>query len=257
MSRSSSPSASLRRTSRRPMAIVCIATAMHMLDIAVVNTAASSIARDLHSGLTGLQWVIDAYTLALATTVLSFGSLADRIGRPRLFAGGMALFTAASAACGLAPTISALDIARAVQGVGAAAMFATSLAILSVIYREPKERATAFAALSASIGASFAFGPLVGGALTSGISWQASFLINIPLGIVGLFATRAWLPESRNRHPAALDWPGQIALTIGMFLLVLGLLRGNLDGWGSALIVAELAGGAAGLVAFVVIQHRS
>lgn len=104
--------------------------------------------------------VIDAYTPALATTVLSSGSLADRIGRRRLFAGGMALFTAASAACGLAPTISALDIGRAVQGVGAAAMFATSLGILSVIYREPKERATAFAALSASIGASFAFGPL-------------------------------------------------------------------------------------------------
>lgn len=135
-------------------------------------------------------------------------------------------------------------------------MFATSLAILSITYREPKERATAFAALGASIGASFAFGPLVGGALTSGINWQAPFLINIPLGIVGLLATRAWLPESRNPHAVAIDWPGQIALTVGMFLLVLGLLRGNLDGWGSALIIAELAGGAAALIAFVVIQHR-
>jgi EmrB/QacA subfamily drug resistance transporter len=237
------------------MLIVCLATAMLMLDIAVVNTAASSIARDLHSGLSGLQWVIDAYTLALATIVLSCGSLADRIGRRRVFAGGMALFTASSLACGLAGSIIVLDVARAVQGAGAAAMFATSLAILSVTYRGP-ERAGAFAALGASIGASFALGPLVGGALTSALGWQAAFLINVPLGIGGLFAIRAWLPESRDPRPARMDWPGQVALTTGLSLLVLGLLRGNMDGWGSGAIIAELAGGAAALIAFVLIQHR-
>jgi EmrB/QacA subfamily drug resistance transporter len=242
---------------RRPMLIVCLATVMLMLDIAVVNTAASSIARDLHAGLGGLQWVIDAYTLTLATIVLSCGSLADRIGRRGVFAGGMAVFTGASLACGLAGSIIVLDIARAVQGAGAAAMFATSLAILSVTYRTPQERGTAFAALGASIGASFALGPLVGGALTSAFGWQASFLINVPLGLAGLFAVRAWLPESRDPEPARLDWPGQVALTAGMFLLVLGLLRGNADGWGSPAIVAELAGGFAALVAFVLIQHRS
>lgn len=245
------------RTSARPMVIVCLATAMLMLDIAVVNTAASSIARDLHSGLSGLQWVIDAYTLTLATVVLSCGSLADRIGRRRVFAGGVALFTLASLACGLAGTITVLDIARAIQGAGAAAMFATSLAILSVTYRTRAERGTAFAALGASIGASFALGPLLGGALTSAFGWQASFLINIPLGMAGLMAIGAWLPESRDPHPARLDWPGQIALTTGMFLLVLGLLRGNADGWGSAAIIAELASGLGALVAFVRIQQRS
>src|SRR4051794_8853540 len=129
---------------RGTLAVVCLATAMLMLDIAVVNTALSHIAHDLHSGLSGLEWVVDAYTLTLATVVLSCGSLADRLGRRRVFAAGMALFTGASLACGLATSIEVLDAARAVQGIGAAAMFATSLAILSVAYREPAERARAF-----------------------------------------------------------------------------------------------------------------
>jgi EmrB/QacA subfamily drug resistance transporter len=240
-------------TKRWTLVVVCAATAMLMLDIAVVNTALSRIAEDLHAGLGGLQWVVDAYTLALATTVLTAGSLADRLGRRRLFTIGLAVFTGASALCAAAGDITFLNIARAVQGLGAAVMFAVSLAIA---LPEPRQPAGALAAYGATIGASFAIGPLVGGALTSGLDWQWIFLVNIPLGLACLWITRTKVVESRDPRPRRLDWPGQVALTGGLFLLVLALLRGNDQGWGSAAIVAELVGAAVLLVGFVAVERR-
>ena len=164
--------------------MVCAATAMLMLDIAVVNTALSDIAADLNTGLSGLQWVVDAYTLALAAVVLTAGSLADRFGRRRLFTIGLSIFTVTSLACAAAQDIVMLNSSRAAQGIGAAIMFAVSLALLSQAFQEPQERAKAFAAYGASIGAAFAIGPLVGGALTSGLDWRWIFLVNLPLGLV-------------------------------------------------------------------------
>ena len=248
---------SLLSTKRWTLAVVCAATAMLMLDIAVVNTALSRIAEDLDTGLSGLQWVVDAYTLALASVVLTAGSLADRFGRRRLFTIGLAVFTAASAACAASTDIVFLDVARAVQGIGAAVMFAVSLALLANAYPDMKERAGALAAYGATIGASFAIGPLVGGALTSGLDWQWIFLINIPIGIFCLWITRAKVQESRDPATPPVDVPGQIALTAGLFLLVLALLRGNDVGWGSTQIVAEFVGAAVALVAFLVIEARS
>jgi EmrB/QacA subfamily drug resistance transporter len=248
---------SLLKTKRWTLAVVCAATAMLMLDIAVVNTALSRIAEDLDTGLSGLQWVVDAYTLALASVVLTAGSLADRFGRRRLFTIGLAVFTAASAACAASTDIVFLDAARAVQGLGAAVMFAVSLALLANAYPDMKERAGALAAYGATIGASFAVGPLVGGALTSGLDWQWIFLINIPIGIACLWITQTKVQESRDPATPPVDWPGQAALTGGLFLLVLALLRGNDQGWGSGPIIAELAGAAALLVAFVAIEARS
>ena len=248
---------SLLSTKRWTLAVVCAATAMLMLDIAVVNTALSRIAEDLDTGLSGLQWVVDAYTLALASVVLTAGSLADRFGRRRLFTIGLAVFTAASAACAASTDIVFLDVARAVQGIGAAVMFAVSLALLANAYPDMKERAGALAAYGATIGASFAIGPLVGGALTSGLDWQWIFLINIPIGIFCLWVTRAKVQESRDPATPPVDVPGQIALTAGLFLLVLALLRGNDVGWGSTQIVAEFVGAAVALVAFLVIEARS
>jgi MFS family permease len=229
---------------------------MLMLDIAVVNTALSRIAEDLDAGLGGLQWVVDAYTLALAATVLTFGSLADRFGRRRLFTAGLALFTLASAACAASTGIDALVAARAVQGVGAAIMFAVSLAILADAFPGAKERAGALAAYGATIGASFAIGPLVGGALTSGLDWQWIFLVNIPLGLACIWITRVHVRESRDPRARRVDVPGQVALGSGLFLLVLALLRGNEEGWGSTPIVAALAAAVVLLAAFVVIEHR-
>ena len=230
---------------------------MLMLDIAVVNTALSHIAADLHSSVTGLQWIVDAYTLALATVVLTAGSVADRLGRRRIFAWGMAIFTVTSLVCATATTIAVLDIARAVQGIGAAMMFASSLAVLADAFAAGAERAKAFAAYGATIGASFAVGPLVGGALTSYVSWRAVFYVNIPIGIVTLLATRVWVRESSDPTPRRVDWAGQAALTGGLFLLVLALLRANDDGWSTTAIVAELIGAAVLLAAFVQIERRA
>jgi EmrB/QacA subfamily drug resistance transporter len=242
---------------RGTLAVVCLATAMLMLDIAVVNTALSHIAGDLNSSLSGLQWIVDAYTLALATIVLTAGSVADRIGRRRVFAWGMGIFTVTSAVCAVAGSIELLDAARAMQGIGAAMMFASSLAILADAFPGAGERAKAFAVYGATIGASFAVGPLVGGALTSGVSWRAVFFVNIPIGIAALVATYAWVRESRDPVPRRLDWLGQATLTGALFLLVLALLRGNEDGWGSTAIVAELAGAAALYVAFLWAEWRA
>ena len=241
---------------RWTLVVVCAATAMLMLDIAVVNTALSRIAEDLDTGLSGLQWVVDAYTLALASVVLTAGALADRLGRRRLFTYGLSIFTVASLACGLSQDIVMLNSARAVQGVGAAIMFAVSLALLAHAFPNPRERAGALAAYGAAIGASFAVGPLIGGLLTSGLDWQWIFLVNLPIGLVCLWITRTYVEESRDPHWRGIDWAGQITLTAGLFLLVLALLRGNEDGWGSTIIVAELAGAAVALIAFVLVELR-
>ena len=238
-------------TKRWTLVVVCAATAMLMLDIAVVNTALSRIAEDLDTGLSGLQWVVDAYTLALASVVLTAGALADRLGRKRLFEIGLGIFTVTSLGCALAQDIVFLNSMRAVQGIGAAIMFAVSLALLAQAFPDMKERAGALAAYGATIGGSFAVGPLVGGALTSGLDWQWIFLINIPVGLAAIAITRRYVVESRDPKARRIDWGGQALLTAGLFLLVLALLRGNEDGWTSALIIGELTVAAALLAAFV------
>jgi EmrB/QacA subfamily drug resistance transporter len=241
---------------RWTLAVVSAATMMLMLDIAVVNTALSRIAEDLGTGLTGLQWVVDAYTLALASVVLSAGSLADRLGRRRLFTIGLTIFTASSALCAMAQDIVFLNSFRAVQGIGAAIMFAVSLSLLANAFPNPKERAGALAVYGATIGASFAIGPLAGGLLTSGLDWQWIFLINIPIGLYCLYVTRRYVQESRDPNAHGIDWAGQITLTAGLGLLVLALLRGNEDGWTSTLIIAELTGAVVALIAFVIAESR-
>jgi EmrB/QacA subfamily drug resistance transporter len=241
---------------RGTLIVVCLATAMLMLDVAVVNTALPYIASDLRSNLSGLQWVVDAYALGLATVVLSAGSLADRVGRRRMFLLGSGLFTLSSLWCALATSIAALDVARGVQGIGGAMMFASSLAILADAF-PAAERAKAFAVYGATIGASFALGPLVGGALTSYISWRAVFFVNVPLGAATIAATYLWVRESHEPSTRKLDWPGQATLMSALFLLVFALLRGNDTGWSSASIVASLAAAGTLLALFVALEARS
>src|SRR4051812_24961459 len=241
---------------RLTLTVVCAATAMLMLDIAVVNTAVPSIARDLHAGFQSVQWIVDAYTVALAATVLTAGSLADRLGRRRTFAIGLVLFTAMSAACGAAPSIATLDAFRAAQGVGAAVMFATSFALIRDAFPDPASRGGAFAAYGATIGASFAVGPLVGGVLTSWLDWRAVFFLNVPIGLASLAAVRR-IHDGREQQGRPIDWAGQVLLIGGLLALVAALLRGNDEGWASTQIEALLAGAVASLVAFVVVQLRS
>ena len=246
----------MTRTQRWTLAVVCAATAMLMLDIAVVNTALSAIAADLDTGLSGLQWVVDAYTLTLAATVITAGALADRFGRRRLFCIGLGIFTATSLLCAGAQSITMLNAARAAQGVGAAVMFAVSLAVLSNAFPRMEERIKALAAYGATMGGSFAVGPLVGGALTSGLDWRWIFLINLPLGLLCLWIVRRFVAESMDPRAPRVDRPGVVTLTGGLFLLVFALLRGNEEGWESAAIVASFAGAAALLCAFVAIEAR-
>ena len=205
----------MTRTQCWTLAVVCAATAMLMLDIAVVNTALSAIAADLDTDLGGLQWVVDAYTLPLAATVITAGALADRFGRRRLFALGLVAFVVTSLLCAAAQSITMLDAARAAQGLAAAVMFAVSLAVLSNAFPEPGQRMQALAAYGATMGGAFAVGPLVGGALTSGLDWRWIFLINLPLGLGCLWIVRRHVEESLDPRAPRVDRAGLVRSPAG------------------------------------------
>jgi EmrB/QacA subfamily drug resistance transporter len=234
---------------------VCTAVFMLLIDITVVNTALPAIQRSLHSSFGDLQWVINAYSLTLAAFLLTAGSLGDLTGRRLVFSAGLTLFTASSLVCGLAASPLMLNLARAVQGVGGAIMLATSLALIANAFRG-RDRGTAFAAYGAVLGAAVAIGPLVGGALTSGIGWRWIFFVNVPIGIVAVFITLRRVSESRDPRAIGIDWLGVATFSSALFLLVYALTQGNSAGWGSAEIVGCLAGAAALLGAFIVAELR-
>jgi EmrB/QacA subfamily drug resistance transporter len=235
---------------------VSVATFMLLLDITVVNTALPAIEEDLGASFTELQWVVDAYTLSLAALVLTAGVLADRLGRRRVFAAGLGIFTVASLLAGLAPDPTSLNLARGLQGVGGAIMFAVSLALIAQEFKAGRERGMAMGVYGATIGVSVAFGPVVGGALVEGIGWESIFFLNVPVGIAAIVVTYAKLAESRDPNASRIDWAGLVTFSTSLFLLVLGLLRGNEEGWGSTLIVALLAGAGALLALFLLIETR-
>src|SRR6266540_2638844 len=234
---------------------VCLATFMLLLDITVVNVALPDIQKDLDTDLTGLQWVVDAYTLLLAAFTLMMGALADRFGRRRLFVIGVGVFTFASLLCGLATSATFLHLARGLQGVGGAAMFATSLALIAQEFQGP-QRGAAIAAWGATIGGAVAVGPLVGGALTDGLGWEWIFFVNVPIGIGTVILAETQAGESRDPDAKRLDWAGLTTFSLGLFTLIFGLLRGNAEGWGSGIIVASLVGSAVLLAAFVLFEWR-
>src|SRR5271167_842984 len=236
---------------------VVLATFMLLLDITVVNTALPQLEKSLGANFTDLQWVIDAYSLALATVVLTAGALADRFGRKRWFLGGLIVFSAASLACGLAPSASLLIAARAVQGIGGAIMFAISLALIAQEFPGGRERGTAMAVYGATIGVAVALGPLVGGALTQSLGWEWVFYLNVPIGIVAIAITVLTVAESRDPNAQRADWPGVASFSAALFMLVFALLRGNTLGWASFTIVTLLAGAVVMLGAFIVIELRS
>jgi EmrB/QacA subfamily drug resistance transporter len=234
---------------------VCLATFMLLLDITIVNVALPDIARELDATFSDLQWVIDAYALMLAALLLTAGSLADLLGRRLIFTLGLVSFTIASVLCALAPSALVLILARGAQGIGGAAMFATSLALLAQEF-QGRERGTAFGIWGATTGAAVAIGPLVGGALTSGFGWPSIFYLNVPIGIATIAITLRRLPESRDEQAGAIDWTGLVVFSAALFMLVFALIRGNEEGWGSALIVALFAGSALLLALFIAVEHR-
>ena len=235
---------------------VSVATFMLLLDITVVNVALPSIRKDLGASFTDLQWVVDAYALTLAALVLTAGSLADRLGRRRVFAAGLTIFSGASLVCALAPDPTFLNLARAVQGIGGAIMFAVSLALIAQEFVAGRERGMAMGIYGATIGMAVAIGPLVGGALTDSLGWESIFYLNVPIGIAAIAITYLKLRESRDPNATRIDWAGVATFSAALFLLVLALVRGNDEGWGSTLIVSLLAGAGALLLAFLVVERR-
>jgi EmrB/QacA subfamily drug resistance transporter len=239
----------------RVLIVVCVAVFMLLLDITVVNVALPNIEKELHTSFTDLQWVVDAYALTLAATMLNAGSLGDLLGRKRVFLTAIGLFTIASALCGAAQSPLWLILARGVQGIGGAGMFAVSLAIISQEFFG-RERGTAFGIWGATVGAAVAIGPLVGGALTTYVGWRWIFFVNAPIGIACVAVGMRVLHETRDEKAGSFDVAGLLTLTGGLFALVLGLLRGSDWGWSSGRVVGLFAAAAVLLVSFAFVELR-
>ncbi len=222
---------------------VCTGTFMLLLDISVVNVALPDIQKSLHTSFADLQWVVDAYALTLAAFLLTAGVVGDMFGRRRVYATGVVVFTVSSLVCGLSTTPLMLNVSRGVQGVGAAIMFATSLALIAQAFAG-RERGTAFGIYGAVLGGAVAVGPLVGGAITSGIGWRWIFFLNLPLGMFSIAVCLAKVQDSRDPRVRRIDWLGFITFSASLFMLTYALVQGNAKGWHSRTIVGLLLGAA-------------
>ena len=232
---------------------VCTGTFMLLLDVTIVNVALPSIQSSLHADFSDLQWVIDAYSLVLAALLLTTGSLADLFGRRRMFTIGLLIFTVSSLGSGLAQSPLMLNLFRGAQGLGGAAMFSTSLALLGSAF-QGRERGTAFGVWGAVTGLATAIGPVVGGALTTGLSWRWIFLVNVPIGVAAVVLTQMRVEESRQEGQRRIDPVGVVTFSGALGALVLALIKADSKGWGSTYIVVLLAGAAAGILAFVIAE---
>ncbi|GAA5043412.1 MFS transporter [Nocardia callitridis] len=238
-----------------PLFAACLGTFMLLIDVTIVNVALPDIAADLHTGLSGLQWVVDGYALALAALLLVLGSLADRLGAKRVYLVGLAVFTLASLACGLAESAAVLIAARAVQGIGGAAMFATTLSLLHATYTG-RARGVAFGVWGAVSGAAAGVGVVLGGVLTEALSWRWIFLVNLPIALLTIGLTVVVFAPSQRRADRAVDVPGMLAFAIAATALTYGVIRGGEQGWFEGLAVVALILGATSIAAFGWIESR-
>ena len=245
-----------RRKRTWVLALTSIASLMVALDTLVVSTALTTIREDLAASVEELEWTVNSYNLSLAVLLLPAAALGDRFGRRRLFAGGLALFSAASAACALSPDVGWLIAARAVQGVGAAFVLSLSLALVSAAY-PPERRGSAIGILEGFTGLAVLGGPTLGGAVAQGLSWEWVFWLNVPIGLVAICLALARIEESTAARRAPLDLPGLALVALGALGLVWGLVRGNAAGWGSAEVAGALALGLGLIVAFVAWERRT
>src|ERR671930_190002 len=248
------------KSDRRWSALALIVTAQFMviLDVAIVNVALPSIKADLDFSQTDLQWVISAYAILFGGALLLGGRLADLLGRRRLFVAGLALFAVSSLLCGLAWSEGSLIAFRAVQGLGGALLAPAALSLLMTLFAEGRERNLALGIYGAASGSGAAVGVLLGGVLTSYLSWSWIFFINVPVGVAAVALTPWLLRESRADTPHRhFDFAGAASVTAGLMLLVYALTRATSDGWGSGTTLALLAGSAALVLAFVGIELRS
>jgi EmrB/QacA subfamily drug resistance transporter len=235
---------------------VSIGIFMLLLDLTIVNVALPTIQHSFHASLSALQWVIDAYALALAAMLLTTGSLADRFGRRRLFAIGITIFTLGSVLCGLSGSAAFLCVARGLQGIGGATMFSVALALISDAFRG-RDRGAAFAVFGATTGVSVAVGPVLGGIITTDLSWRWIFFVNVPLGLIAFAITLMRVSESRDPNATRADWAGFILFTTALAALVYGLIRANALGWGAGEVLGCFAAFAVLLAAFIGLELRS
>ncbi|MFF2124432.1 MFS transporter [Streptomyces olivochromogenes] len=238
-----------------PLTAVCLGTFMLLLDVTIAVVALPDMARALHASLSDLQWVIDGYALALAALLLGVGAAADILGRRRVHVAGVVLFAVASLLCGLASGPGMLVAARGLQGVGAAAMFATTLPLLGSVY-EGRQRSTALGVWGAVSGGAAAVGPVLGGLLTEGPGWRWIFFVNLPVSVASVWLTLRVVPESRGPRGMRIDWAGTVAFACFAGATTYGVVRAGADGWTSGVVTGSFGTAVLALVAFVLVERR-
>ncbi len=238
------------------LGICCMSLLLVGMDVTIVNVALPAIQRDLHASLAGLQWIMDAYTLVVASLLMLAGSVSDRIGRRRIFQIGLTLFIFGSLLCSLSHTIGQLIAFRAIQGLGASMLNPVALSIVANVFKDPAARARAVGVWGAVGGASFAIGPLLGGILTQTIGWRSIFWVNIPLGLIAVVLAALYVPESKAPQARAFDPLGQLLVFATLTTLTYPVIDGTHDGWHSPLILGLFFAAAASLVAFVFYEPR-
>jgi MFS transporter, DHA2 family, methylenomycin A resistance protein len=239
------------------VAAASLGFAVVQLDVSVVNVAIKSIGAALGGGISGLQWVVSAYTIAFAGLILTAGALGDRIGARRVYVAGFIVFTLASMACGLAPTLGFLIAARAVQGVGAAVLVPCSLMLLGHAHRDAAARGRAVGVWAAGASVALSGGPLVGGALIASVGWRAIFFINVPIGAVGIALAIRYASETPRGGASGVDVPGQLAAVVALALLAGSVIEGGARGFTRWPVLTGLVLALAVAAGFVVIEHRS
>ena len=225
--------------------------ALVQLDVTIVNVAANSIGASFGGQVAGLQWVVSSYTIAFAAFILSAGALGDRVGAKRVFAAGFAVFTLASLACALAPSLPSLIAARSVQGLGAAILVPNSLALLNHAYRDEHARGRAVGTWAAGASIALTAGPLVGGSLIALFGWRSIFLVNLPLGAAGLWLAWRYAKDTPPRRDRALDLIGQLLAVVALGALAAALIEGGEKGWASVWVLAGGAVAVAAVAGFV------
>jgi EmrB/QacA subfamily drug resistance transporter len=230
---------------------------MAQLDATAVNVALPAIGRDLHAGISGLQWVVDGFVVALGSLAMSAGAAGDRLGRRRVFRRGLAVFTTASLACSIAPDLGWLIGARVVQGAGASMLMPVTLAIIAATFADTRQRAQAIGLWAATAGLAAAAGPLVGGVLATAVSWRAIFWINLPVGVAGVALTTWYMPESRAAAPRPADIPGQAGIAAFVAVLTYTLIQAPGQGWDSPRTLGLFAAAGCALAAFAMAELRS
>ncbi|MET0493681.1 MAG: MFS transporter [Actinoplanes sp.] len=238
------------------LAICCLSLFIVGLDVTIVNIALPALRDDLDSSVSGLQWVLDAYTLVLASLLILSGSTADRVGRRRTFQTGLALFTAGSLLCSIAPSLNWLILFRMIQAVGGSMLNPVAMSIITNTFTEPRERARAIGVWGGVVGLSMALGPVLGGALVAGLGWRSIFWINVPIGVAAFVLAALFIPESRAGKARRIDPVGQVLVLLTLASLTYGIIEGPASGWNSPEIVGCFALSAAALAALLLYEPR-